>query len=699
MFVAPKVTADPVDTLIDEFKRLASRRDVGAGLQRIVGRLPVLLGIDRAVVYRFNAADKRLVITHETSGATPSLLGSIHPLAQLPAFLVNSLETGMQVAIEDYDRYPIAPSQRRALRFSNVKSSLIVPFSSERKPAGLLVVDVYNSARTWDAKVQTALQKIARVIGAGISGTKRGLHISEGDATLEIRGAQLNMLSNLAKTLADHRGADAIIDSVSMQLAGVYGAGSARVSIRSSHDRTIAESLETGETLVRDNGEGSRVVVPMIVNGDGVGALDISLAAPTLSADDAQFLEAVANMVASAVTTAERYERVRYEAITDGLTGIYNHRFAMEQYNALFAQARSSKNPLSLLMIDIDKIRDINNAYGHLVGDSVLRYVASELKASVESHEVAARYGGEEFIMVLPSTGVEEATSRARRLIERIAENTTDGVPACTISIGIAETPMHGTQADRLLEIADKALYVAKYGGRNRLHVANRNINSEWERLAQEAFFAVLTSKQFSTGPHAIEKAAERVAGSGGRNIDMALALAQAVDVRDKYTSGHSHAVANYALKLGKLLAYGDAELEELRLGALLHDVGKIGTPESILAKDGPLTDAEFDIMRKHPGDGARILSPIPQMRRVSALVETHQESWDGTGYPLKLKGEAIPRLTRIISIADAYHAMVSTRPYRKGMTIDKACGILTNGAGKQWDPRFVQGFVQMVST
>jgi len=144
--------------------------------------------------------------------------------------------------------------------------------------------------------------------------------------------------------------------------------------------------------------------------------------------------------------------------------------------------------------------------------------------------------------------------------------------------------------------------------------------------------------------------------------------------------------------------ALSTAELEELRLGAMLHDVGKIGTPESILSKDGPLTDAEFDVMRKHPTDGARILSPIPQMRRISTLVETHQESWDGTGYPLKLKGEAIPRLTRIISIADAYHAMVSTRPYRKGMTVDQACGIITNGASKEWDPRFVQTFVKMVS-
>jgi len=377
---------DPVDALLDEFKRLASRRDVGAGLQRVVGRIPVLLGIDRAVIYRYNAADKRLVVTHETSGATPSLLGSMHPLAQLPAFMINALETGMQVAVEDFDRYPITESQRRALRFSNVRASVIVPLVSERKPAGLLVVDVYANARTWDANVQTALAKIARVIGAGISGSKRGLHISEGDPTLEIRGAQLNMLSNLAKTLADHRGADAIIASVSMQLAAVYGAGSAQVSIRAKSDRTVAESLETRETLVRDRGEGTRIVVPMIVDGDGVGALDISLQSATLSADDAQSLEAVANMVGSAVITAERYERLRYEAITDGLTELYNHRFAMEQYTALFAQARSSKNPLSVMMIDVDKMRDINNAYGHLVGDSVLRYVARELKASVESH-------------------------------------------------------------------------------------------------------------------------------------------------------------------------------------------------------------------------------------------------------------------------------------------------------------------------
>lgn len=173
MSVLSTPVTNPVDALLDEFKRLASRRDVAAGLPHVVGRLPVLLGIDRAVVYRYNAVNKRLVVTHETRGATPSLLGSMHPLAQLPACMVNALETGLQVAIEDFDRYPITESQPRALHFSNVRASVIVPFLSERKPAGLLVVDVYTTARPWDANVQTALAKVARVIGANGSDSRK----------------------------------------------------------------------------------------------------------------------------------------------------------------------------------------------------------------------------------------------------------------------------------------------------------------------------------------------------------------------------------------------------------------------------------------------------------------------------------------------------------------------------------------------
>lgn len=309
---------------------------------------------------------------------------------------------------------------------------------------------------------------------------------------------------------------------------------------------------------------------------------------------------------------------------------------------------------------------------------------------------MAARYGNDEFMVLMPDTTLEVAGRAARKLVERVSEDGPSDLPPTTISVGVASAPTHTSQPDVLLDIVEKAVYVAKYGGRNRVHVVNKNVNADWERLAMEALFAVVTSKQFSTGPKAVEKAAERLAQAGNRNLDMALALAQAVDVRDKYTSGHSHAVSNYSLKLARALFLSDAQLEEVRLGALLHDVGKIGTPEHILGKNGPLTDDEFTIMRNHPEDGARILAPIPSMRRVAAIVEAHQENWDGSGYPHKLSGEEIPRAARIVSIADAYHAMVSTRPYRKGMSVDKACGILTNGAGTQWDARLVETFVKL---
>ena len=697
---APKAFASSVSELLEEINAILATQDAGAALQRAVTRLPEIFEAQRAFVYQISKDRKRLIVTHESEGANPSLLGLSQPIAQLPAITAQAVRTGNQVFVDDFANFPITDRQRRSLRFSKVIATVMTPFGVERRFAGILAIDFFEHSRVWDKVSLDACARIAGKLGRAIGLSARGAHLrAEEGPVVETKSAQLSVLANLSTCFAKEHQAKPIIDAVIDELANLYGRDSVSMYTTPSENvsREVREALSTGEVLVRTQNGTTRYVVPLGVDGDVIGAIDLK-ASSSLSVDDSRFLQTVARLSGNALAQAERFKRMQSESTTDRLTGLFNHRYFMEQYAELFVQAKSSKRPLSALLVDIDGLRVTDNKLGYIVGDGVLSYVARQLKTNLPPAAIAARYGNDEFMILLPDTTLDQATRQAKRLVERVAEENPADLPPTTISVGLACAPTHTSQPDVLLDLVEKAVYVAKYGGRNRVHVVSKNVNADWERLAMEAVFAVLTSKQFSTGPKAVEKAAERLAQAGSRNLDMALALAQAVDVRDKYTSGHSHAVSNYSLKLARALYFGDAQLEEIRLGALLHDVGKIGTPEHILGKNGPLTDEEFRIMRNHPEDGARILSPIPSMRRVAAIVEAHQETWDGTGYPFKLSGEEIPRAARIVSIADAYHAMVSTRPYRKGMSVDKACGILTNGASKQWDARLVETFVKLVA-
>lgn len=696
--VSRRALSPQVASFLDDLNVVAKSQDGGAALQFAVTRLPELLNADRVFVYQISKDRSRLLVTHESEGADPTLLGSSQPIAQLPAVTGQAVRTGTQVFIDDLSRFPVTDRQRRSLRFSKVVSTVMTPFGAEGKFAGVLAVDVFHHPRIWDATALDACARVATKLGKAVGLSARGAHLRSNDApTVETKSAQLNVLANLSQSFSNAREVREVIDAVIDELVTMYGPDAVKIATHASQDAgpEVREAMSTGELLVRTTNGTTRYVVPLGVDDEMLGALDLQ-APSELCADDARFLQTVARLSGSALAQAERLERLHAEHATDRLTGLFNHRTLMERYHELFVQAKSSKRPLSVLLVDVDGLRRVDAELGYGIGDNVLAYVSNQLRTIVPSGGIAARHGNDDFMVLMPDTTLELAARAAKRLVERVAGESPPDLPPVTVSVGVACAPTNTSQADVLLHLVEKAVYVAKYGGRNRVHTVTKNPNADWERLAMEALFAVVTAKQFSTGPKAVEKAAERLAQAGTRNLDMALALAQAVDVRDKYTSGHSHAVSNYALKLARALYLSDAQLEEVRLGALLHDVGKIGTPEHILGKNGPLTDDEFAIMRNHPEDGARILAPIPSMRRVSAIVEAHQENWDGSGYPFKLSGEEIPRAARIVSIADAYHAMVSTRPYRKGMTVDKACSILTNGAGSQWDARLVETFVKL---
>ncbi|MBR6126181.1 HD-GYP domain-containing protein, partial [bacterium] len=189
----------------------------------------------------------------------------------------------------------------------------------------------------------------------------------------------------------------------------------------------------------------------------------------------------------------------------------------------------------------------------------------------------------------------------------------------------------------------------------------------------------------------------EHEAISGSKIFEIATSLAGAIDAKDPYTKDHSTSVARFSEALARAINLPETEIERIRLGALLHDVGKIGIPETVLKKEGPLSDEEWKVMKQHPTIGAeKVLMPNASLRDLIPIVKYHHERIDGTGYPEGLSNGNIPLAAKIVAIADTYHALISDRPYRRGMNIEKAISILEEGAGTQWDADLIRTFISI---
>jgi len=173
--------------------------------------------------------------------------------------------------------------------------------------------------------------------------------------------------------------------------------------------------------------------------------------------------------------------------------------------------------------------------------------------------------------------------------------------------------------------------------------------------------------------------------------------IAMTIQAKDPYTHGHSGSVAEYTVSLARALGQSPDEVENLRVAALLHDIGKVGVREEILHKPGPLTPEEYEHVKTHPLVAEQILRPISELGDIVDCIKHEHENWDGTGYPSGLREEEIPRGARIIAVVDAFHAMTSDRPYRRAMSVDKALQILREGAGQQWDPSVVGAWLDIV--
>lgn len=206
-------------------------------------------------------------------------------------------------------------------------------------------------------------------------------------------------------------------------------------------------------------------------------------------------------------------------------------------------------------------------------------------------------------------------------------------------------------------------------------------------------------SSSFNHMATQIELYIERLIQAATENKELFLnsirMIAAAIDAKDPYTRGHSERVCNYSLAIGKELGFSNVEMEELRISAMLHDVGKIGVDDRVLRKPTALNEDEFSLIKSHPFKGAQIMEPVPQLKKIIPGIKYHHENWSGGGYPDGIKGDDIPLIARIIAVADTFDAMTTDRPYQKAMTPKYAAEKIRSLTGKRFDPKVVEAFLK----
>ncbi len=382
------------------------------------------------------------------------------------------------------------------------------------------------------------------------------------------------------------------------------------------------------------------------------------------------------------MATQEELRIMEQVASTDPLTGLPNHRTMMDQMEKELEHCQRTQEFCAVVFIDLDHFKHINDTWGHRAGDAVLREASSRLKKSIRKGDVVGRYGGEEFVLLLSNTNLQNARQAAERFrlalskepcILEHGEDTANGNSiSFTASIGVAVYGEHGTTREALIEAADHAMYSAKQNGRNQVCQAGEEI------LTSQVLTGMSQGKL-------MEKVSVKT-------------LKAVATIHDGKTSAHANRMVRLAEETARGLGRSEEEVHLVRLAALFHDIGKIGIPDAILHKPGPLTEEEWTVMRRHPVLGQHILEQVGGLfELLSHIVVAHHEHWDGRGYPHGLAQEAIPLGARILTVVDSYDAMTSERPYRKPLSVTHARTELQRCAGSQYDPHVVEVFLHVL--
>lgn len=354
----------------------------------------------------------------------------------------------------------------------------------------------------------------------------------------------------------------------------------------------------------------------------------------------------------------------------DGLTNIYNHRYFQDCLRQKCDESITKKESLSLLMIDIDYFKIYNDIYGHQKGDTVLRQLAEILKMHTSSTDTICRYGGEEFVIILSNTSKDEAIEIGETIRKSVDEFQFEGQEmlsngSLTVSVGVAAFCGENDSALNLINRADSALYRAKFFRRNRV----------------EQYVSVFDTSS---------------------DLDLSLtslkSLINVIHSRDSYTYNHVERVVWYCQMYADYVKLSETEKTSLVYGAYLHDLGKINVSKDILISSGKLTDEQWDEMKRHSTDSAEMIKRIDGLENIVDIVLHHHERYDGTGYPSGLKSNEINPLAKILTVADSFDAMTSSRPYQRTLSNEEAFNEIRRCKGLHFDPEIAENFIEAIS-
>ena len=337
-------------------------------------------------------------------------------------------------------------------------------------------------------------------------------------------------------------------------------------------------------------------------------------------------------------------ERFQYLAEHDVLTGLHNRYYVETQVRQL---TREGIVPIGVIVCDLDGLKMVNDSFGQKTGDELLLAFAEILEKHRQSDQIAARSSGDEFVMLLPGLDVDETEELCRQIQQGIDEyNAAEPEVPLSVSMGTA------VHTDNQRPISYTIIEAVQ-------HMHHRKL------FQHKSMRSTLVDVVMKT-----------------------------LEARDYFTEGHADRLQGLVSMMADDLGLRDHEKDVLRLLARFHDIGKVGIPDHILLKPGRLTEEEFEQMKKHSEIGYRIAQTSPDLAPIADWILMHHEWWDGSGYPLGIKGEEIPIECRILAIADAFDAMISDRPYRKALSFQEALEELRRGAGTQFDPYLVERFV-----
>lgn len=474
----------------------------------------------------------------------------------------------------------------------------------------------------------------------------------------------------------------------------------------------------TGETqLVQSAGEGhllgvlpeSRAVlcIPITYGESLLGVLNVeSRRENAFSQQDVLILNTLADLLATALHNSFVFQKLQQQSITDGLTGIKTRRFFWEALTSEWKRASRSGRPFSVVLIDLDKFKEVNDTLGHLEGDLVLARVGRLLEQKCRQSNVVARYGGDEFIILMPETGVEQAQILAERLRLWVATDPMLAEHHISGSFGVASFPVHGFTVEDIIRVADAGMYVSKHAGGNRVSTAEEFEDGESVAVQRQLISGYIEGflQREHSGPEHLEELVTTLKKySGGEEMNAQVlregieAVNRAAESREVQAGGHSETVARYTEMIGRALGLVDEELADLVYAARVHDVGKIFVSERILNKTGPLTEDEFQRMKTHAEFGGEIMELIPGGDRIQKAIQHHHEALDGSGYPAGLRGEQIPLWARIVALADAYVNMTSDRSFAPAKNSDQALLELERLSGIRYDGMLVRLLIRQL--